>query len=247
LNADGSFTYTPNANFNGSDAFTYRANDGTSVSNVASVNITVNPVNDAPVAVDDAYEAELGKTLSVAAPGVLGNDNDVDGDGLNAVLDTGPTAGTLTLNADGSFDYTPTVLVAGTDSFTYFANDGTANSAVAATVNITIIAATNIAPVAVEDTATVQRNSAATFINLTDNDSDADGNLKDGLGHVAAGQINITTGAITTRGGTVTVLTDGVNYTPKRNFRGTDTFNYTVTDLVGAVSNEVTVRVNVVR
>ena len=245
-NADGSFTYTPNANFNGSDVFTYRANDGTLDSNVASVNITVNPVNDAPVAVNDAYDAELGKTLSVAAPGVLGNDNDVDGEGLNAVLDVGPTAGSLTLNADGSFDYTPTVMVPGTDSFIYFANDGTVNSAVAATVNITIIAATNTAPVAVEDFATVQRNSAAAFINLTDNDSDADGNLKDG-GNVAPGQINITTGLTTTRNGTVSIVTNGVNYEPKRNFRGTDTFNYIVSDIDGAPSNEVTVRVNVVK
>ena len=95
--------------------------------------------------------------------------------------------------------------------------------------------------------ATVQRNSAAAFINLTDNDSDVDGNLKDGLGNVAPGQINITTGSKTTRGGTVTVLTNGVNYTPKKNFRGTDTFNYIVSDLDGAPSNEVTVRVNVVK
>jgi VCBS repeat-containing protein len=247
LSADGSFTYTPNADFNGSDVFTYRANDGFLDSNVASVNITVNPVNDAPVAGDNAYDATAGTTLSVVAPGVLVNDTDVDGDTLTAVLDTGPTNGALTLNADGSFDYTPSIAAPGTDSFTYFANDGTVNSAVAATVSITIIAATNTPPVAVEDTATVQRNSPATFINLTDNDSDADGNLKDGLGNVAPGQIDITTGATTTRGGTVTVLTNGVNYKPKRNFRGTDTFNYIVSDLDGAPSNEVTVRVNVVK
>ena len=114
-------------------------------------------------------------------------------------------------------------------------------------MNISIIAATNTPPVAVEDTATVQRNSPAAFINLTDNDSDVDGNLKDINGHVQAIQINITTGTTTTRGGTVTVLTDGVNYEPKRNFRGTDTFNYIVSDLDGAPSNEVTVRVNVVK
>ena len=85
------------------------------------------------------------------------------------------------------------------------------------------------------------------MVSVLANDSDVDGNLKDGFGNVAAGQITITTGSITTRGGAVTVITNGVNYVPKGNFRGTDTFNYTVTDLGGAVSNEVTVRVNVVR
>ena len=112
---------------------------------------------------------------------------------------------------------------------------------------LTIIA--NSPPVAVDDAARVVRNSAATFINLTDNDSDADGNLKDVAGNVAPGQITITTGSTTTRGGTVTVLTSGVNYTPKRNFRGTDTFNYTVTDTgtPPLTSYPATVRVNVVR
>jgi hypothetical protein len=62
-----------------------------------------------------------------------------------------------------------------------------------------------------------------------------------------SGSITITTGTTTTRGGSVSVITNGVSYTPKRNFRGTDTFNYTVTDRDGAVSNEVTVRVNVVK
>ena len=258
LCADGSFTYTPDPDANGNDLFTYLANDTVADSNVASVTITVNPINDAPVAVDVAYDAEQGKTLSVATPGVLGNDTDLDGDTLTAVLASGPV-GTLEcpdplggpavpgLCSDGSFDYTPTAVAPGTDSFTYFANDGTENSTVAATVNITIIAATNVAPVAVEDSATVTRNTELVFINLTDNDSDADGNLKDDFGNVTAAQIDITTGSTTTRGGTVVVLDNGVNYTPKKNFRGTDTFNYIVSDLDGAPSNEVTVRVNVVK
>jgi len=55
LNANGSFTYTPAANFNGSDSFTYKANDGSLDSNLATVSLTINPVNDAPVAVADAY------------------------------------------------------------------------------------------------------------------------------------------------------------------------------------------------
>jgi hypothetical protein len=179
---------------------------------------------------------------------VLVNDTDIDGDSLTVTTTpvSGPSNGTLVLNADGSFDYTPTIAAPGSDSFVYEVCDAEPLCDTA-TVALNIIAAVNIPPVAVEDFATVQRNSAATFINLTDNDSDADGNLKDDLGNVAAGQINITTGSTTTRGGTVTVLTNGVNYTPKRNFRGTDTFKYIVSDLDGAPSNEVTVRVNVVK
>ena len=248
LAADGSFSYTPDPDFNGADSFVYKANDGTLDSNDATVTITVNPVNDAPVAGDDAYDAVEDQTLSVPAPGVLANDSDVDGDTLtvNTTPVIAPINGSLTLNADGSFDYTPAVAATAGDSFVYEVCDAEPLCATA-TVTLNIAAATNTAPVAVEDTATVPRNSPATFINLTANDSDVDGNLKDDLGNVAAGQITITTGATTTRGGTLTVVTNGVNYEPKRNFRGTDTFNYTVTDLDGAVSNEVTVRVNVVR
>ncbi len=137
LNADGSFTYTPNADFSGTDSFTYFANDGTSNSNLATVNITVNLVNDPPVANDDAYTTDEDTPLTVAAPGVLGNDTDTDGDPLTAVLDSTTSNGTLALNADGSFTYTPNADFSGTDSFTYFANDGTSNSNLA-TVTITV-------------------------------------------------------------------------------------------------------------
>src|SRR5262249_39476663 len=55
MNTNGSYTYTPNADYNGNDSFTYKANDGSVDSNTATVNITVNSVNDAPVAGDDSY------------------------------------------------------------------------------------------------------------------------------------------------------------------------------------------------
>lgn len=145
LSADGSFTYTPDTDYNGSDSFTYKANDGTADSNVATVTITVDPVNDPPVAVDDAYTTDEDTALVVAAPGVLGNDSDVDGDSLTAILDTNVNHGVLALNSDGSFIYTPDQGYFGgladgesdTDSFTYKANDGTADSNVA-TVTITV-------------------------------------------------------------------------------------------------------------
>jgi VCBS repeat-containing protein len=137
LNSDGSFSYTPAANYNGPDSFTYHANDGTADSNIATVNITLNPANDAPVAVNDSYSTNEDTTLNVAAPGVLTNDTDVEGDTLTAVVDSSPSHGTLTLNSDGSFSYTPAANYNGADSFTYHANDGAADSNIA-TVSLTI-------------------------------------------------------------------------------------------------------------
>ena len=120
------------------DSFTYKANDGSADSNVATVSLTVTAVNDAPVAAGDAYAADEDSPLTVAAPGVLGNDTDVDGDTLSAVLVSGPAHGTLTFNGDGSFTYTPDANYNGPDSFTYKANDGSADSNVA-TVVLTVV------------------------------------------------------------------------------------------------------------
>ena len=125
LNANGSFSYTPNLNFNGIDSFTYQANDGSADSNVATVTITVNAVNDAPVAASDSYSTNEDVTLTVSASGVLANDTDVDNDTLTAVLVSTTSNGSLTLNANGSFSYTPNLNFNGVDSFTYKANDGT--------------------------------------------------------------------------------------------------------------------------
>lgn len=238
LDPDGSFSYTPNADFNGTDTFTYRANDGTLDSNVASVSITVNPGNDVPVA-----NAGGPYTATVNVPVILdgSGSSDIDaGDNLTYAWDFGD--GNVGTGVMPSHTYTVT---GGPYTVSLTVNDGAVDSLVA-TTTLDVGVAVNIAPVAVEDNATAQRNSLATFINLTDNDTDVDGNLKT-LGVVDSSQITVTTGTRSTRGGTVTVVSNGVNYTPKRNFRGTDTFNYTVKDLAGAESNEVTVRVNVVR
>ena len=114
-------------------------NDGTVDSNVATVSITVSAVNDAPVAVADSYSVLKNGTLNVAAAGVLINDIDVDSPAntLTAIKDTDPTHGTLALNSDGSFTYTPTVGWSGNDSFSYHANDGTADSNIV-TVSISV-------------------------------------------------------------------------------------------------------------
>ena len=95
------------------------------------------PVNDAPVAGDNAYTTSEDTPLTVAAPGVLANDSDVDGDALTVVLTAGPAHGSLTLNANGAFTYTPAANFNGSDSFTYRATDGSALSNVA-TVSLTV-------------------------------------------------------------------------------------------------------------
>jgi hypothetical protein len=139
LRSDGSFVYTPDPLFTGTDTFVYEiCETGTQelLCSQATVTISVG-INDAPVAVDDAYDAVQNTPLSVAAPGVLVNDTDVDGNPLTAALITGPTNGSLALNPDGSFTYTPLFNFVGTDSFTYLANDGTVDSA-PATATITV-------------------------------------------------------------------------------------------------------------
>src|SRR5262249_23778091 len=128
FNANGSFTYTPQANYNGTDSFQYAAYDGTSFSFIRTVTLVVTGVNDAPTAGNDSYTTAEDTPLTVATPGLLGNDADVEGTALRAVLVAGPVHGTLTLNNNGSFLYTPDANYNGTDSFTYKANDGSLDS-----------------------------------------------------------------------------------------------------------------------
>ena len=134
LSANGSFTYTPGTNFNGSDVFLYRAVDAAFSSSVARVKIG----NAAPVAAGDTNFIVINDTpLRVAAPGVLGNDIDTDNDPLSSLLVAGPTNGTLTFRVDGSFLYRASNGYVGIDSFTYRATDGFATSA-AATVRLDV-------------------------------------------------------------------------------------------------------------
>ena len=124
LNADGSFSYTPAPDFSGEDSFIYSASTGT-----ATVLLSVSFENDAPVAAPDTYTNNVGTTISVAAPGVLGNDTDLDGDELIAQL----VFGSVALNADGSFTYT-----GGSTSFQYQVFDGSATSTPPVTVELNI-------------------------------------------------------------------------------------------------------------
>jgi len=196
--------------------------------------------NQAPAASDDAWSMSAGATLSVASPGVLGNDSDADGDALTAMLANGPASGSLALNGDGSFSYTPNAGFAGTDNFTYRAHDGELSSD-PATVSITVVASVNAAPVANDDsvTASVRKTTSYTpkLISVLSNDADPDGSLD-------PASVSIT--AAPNKGGTVTVNADGtVSYTPKLKFRGKEVFKYTVRDQAGALSNAATVTVSV--
>jgi len=234
VNADNTVTYTPEASFTGTDSFTYTVNDGTVDGNTATVTITVNPaVNNPPVAVDD--EAVTGENTPVVID-VLANDTDADGDPLmvSDVFYSG--TGSVTVNADDTVTYTPAQGFSGTDSFSYTASDGLVNSNVA-TVIITVSTAGNLPPTAVDDNASTTMNTPV-FINMVANDYDADGIVEPNSVAIVSSP---------TRRGTVEIVTDGVIYTPRKNFRGTDEFTYTVDDDLGATSNVATVTVSVVR
>jgi hypothetical protein len=133
---DGS-SYIPAANFNGYDSFTYQVSDGLLNSNIATATIAVNPVNDAPVSVTDAYRTKRNLTLDVPAPGVLANDQDIEDTRLTVTLVNGVSHGTLTLNTDGSFIYTPNSDFRGEDTFTYQISDSEgATSLTTVTINV---------------------------------------------------------------------------------------------------------------
>jgi VCBS repeat-containing protein len=169
----GKVRYTPDTNYNNTaataDTFKYRASDGTANSNEVTVSVTVNQVNDAPQSANDTYSVDENNELTDAAPGVLGNDTDVENDSLTVSdandstpgIDpvSGASHGSVTLKADGSFTYKPSADYNGSDSFTYKANDGPADSNIA-TVNITVNSV-NDAPVATGGTASMDEDQMA--------------------------------------------------------------------------------------
>ena len=142
LDADGSFVYLPDPLFTGTDTFTYVVSDDHANTDTATVSVKVGLPNSPPDAVDDDYGTDEGVALAVAAPGVLANDTDPDGDTLTAGFATDPANGTVALGADGSFTYTPDPGFFGTDTFTYAASDGAASD----TATVTITVAEVVAP-----------------------------------------------------------------------------------------------------
>ena len=228
LNADGSFTYTPDANFNGADSFTYQASDGSGRHQRRHGDITVTAVNDAPVATNDSYTTDEDTPLVVdAAAGVLANDSDVDGDALTGVAGQRPgqrhadaqRRRLVQLHADRQLQRP--------DSFTYKANDGTADSNVATVTSRST--AVNDAPVATDDSYTTNEDTPLVIdaaAGVLANDSDVDGDALVG-GRWSAGPAH----------GTLTLNADGsFSYTPDANFNGTDSFTYKASDGSGGLA-----------
>src|SRR5205807_581557 len=158
-------TYTPAANYNGPDSVTFKANDGTLNSNVATVTLTVTPVNDAPVATAQSVTTnqDTAKAMTLTA-------TDVDGDTLTYGVVPKPADEALS-GVVPNLTYTPAANYNGADSFTFKANDGTVDSS-AATVSLTITAV-NDAPVAADQAVTTAEDTAKAIV-LTATDADGD-------------------------------------------------------------------------
>lgn len=179
----------------------------------------IEPVNQRPTAAPDTYETMADEVLIVPAPGVLGNDEDLDGDTITASLSESPANGSVTLDANGSFVYLPDPGFAGEDSFTYIATDGSDNSE-AATVTVTVILP-NSAPVANDDSFQLKEDQVLEISapGLLENDGDAEGQpltavLVSDVGH-----------------GDLILNEDGsFTYTPDPNYNGMDSFTYQVSD-----------------
>ncbi|WP_159518818.1 Ig-like domain-containing protein, partial [Sunxiuqinia indica] len=219
VNSNGTVTYTPNKNYNGSDQFTYQICDADGQCDEATVSIVVTPVNDPPVAVDDINNT----FVNVVTLGkVLTNDYDVDGNSLTATLQTDPSNGTLVFNTDGSYSYTPNADYLGEDVFTYQISDGQGGTDIAS-VYITVISdhsTANQPPVANEDAYVTKENVIVTG-NMLENDYDPDGNPL----------VFNTELVVQPPVGTVQVFVDGsFEYVPEDGFTGQVSFTYEVCD-----------------
>ena len=218
LNSDGTFSYTGKSNYNGSDNFTYQLNDGAGGLDTATVSITVSPVNDPPIAVNDTYTINEDTELT---DNVLDNDSDVESGTLTTAVIDAVSNGTLTLNSDGTFSYTGKSNYNGSDNFTYQLNDG-AGGLDTATVSITV-SPVNDPPIAVNDTYTINEDTELTD-NVLDNDSDVESGT-------------LTTAVIdAVSNGTLTLNSDGTfSYTGKSNYNGSDNFTYQLNDGAGGL------------
>ena len=232
----GVIEYTPNANANGSDSFTYKVNDGTVDSDTATVSITINAVNDPPVANDDAktINEDSGKTEI----NVIANDTDVDSTTLSVTaITTAPTKGTAAIKSGSTtvIEYTPKADAFGKDSLVYTVSDGSATDSGTLKITITGI---NDKPVAVADSKTINEDSAKVEINVTANDTDADGDT-------------LTASIVTSpQKGTAAVKSGDagvIEYTPNANANGSDSFTYKVNDgTVDSTAVTVSITINAV-
>ncbi|MGH1429386.1 MAG: Ig-like domain-containing protein [Arenicella sp.] len=200
-------TYTPNTDFAGNDSFTFVVNDGTIDSAIATVSITMNPINDAPIANDQSITTDEDVAVNIILTG-----NDPEGDSLTYVVQTQPANGTLSGTAP-DLTYTPNADFTGNDSFTFIVNDGAVESTVA-TVSITVNP-TNDAPTADDQSITTDEDVAVNII-LTGNDPEGDS-----LTYVVQTQ---------PANGTLSGTAPDLTYTPNADFTGNDSFTFVVND-----------------
>ncbi|WP_411974279.1 tandem-95 repeat protein, partial [Vibrio sp. Vb2880] len=220
---NGIATFTPTADWNGSEALTFTATDPSGESVSQTVNFTVAPVAD--IVADKATVVEDTATIIKA----LGNDT-FEGNDKVVSLDTnnGPANGTVSVNPDGSVTYTPNDNYHGTDSFTYIVTSGGVSESTTVNVDVTPV---NDAPVANDDTATTQEDTAVT-IDVLPNDTDIDGD-----------KLSIESASVPEAQGTVEIVDGKLVFTPAENFNGDAEITYTVTD--GALTDQATVNVTV--
>ncbi|HCM1311683.1 TPA: tandem-95 repeat protein, partial [Vibrio parahaemolyticus] len=220
---NGIATFTPTADWNGSEALTFTATDPSGESVSQTVNFTVAPVAD--IVADSARVVEDTPTIIK----VLGNDT-FEGDDKVVSLDTnnGPANGTVSVNPDGSVTYTPNDNYHGEDTFTYIVTSGGVSESAIVEVNVTPV---NDAPVAKDDIATTQEDTAVT-IDVLPNDSDVDGD-----------KLSIQSATVPEAQGKVEIVDGKLVFTPAENFNGHAEITYTVTD--GELTDEAKVTVTV--
>lgn len=215
--------YAPNRDFGGSDSFTYRITDSDGDSASATVDVTVQAVNDTPIASDDAYTTDEDQALVVAVGSdVLVNDTDVDGPSASASVVVPPASGSLSLSANGAFTYSPNANFSGTDAFTYTCFDGTLTSA-PATVLLHVTAVDD-QPSAQNENASVSEDEFVDVAVLSNDSNLGDGSI----------EVTITTAP---SNGIALALAGGlVRYVPNADFAGADAIGYTISDADGDVS-----------
>ncbi|HCG7067095.1 TPA: tandem-95 repeat protein [Vibrio parahaemolyticus] len=220
---NGIATFTPTADWNGSEALTFTATDPSGESVSQTVNFTVAPVAD--IVADSARVVEDTPTIIK----VLGNDT-FEGDDKVVSLDTnnGPANGTVSVNPDGSVTYTPNDNYHGTDSFTYIVTSGGVSESTTVSVDVTPV---NDAPVAKDDIATTQEDTVVT-IDVLPNDTDVDGD-----------KLSIQSATVPEAQGKVEIVDGKLVFTPAENFNGDAEITYTVTD--GQLTDEAKVTVTV--